>query len=96
MKITSAICKDELAKYCANNKIRICGQFTPPLEDKDYYKTLTASNWKRMDKEVTGKYDPYPIGSILRSFDCKPFDDQLRGYVVEYSGVIINVFVSGE
>jgi hypothetical protein len=33
---------------------------------------------------------------IVRTFDCKPYDDQLRAYVYEVNGLITKVEVVGE
>jgi len=52
---------------------------------------MKEKNWKR-------RYKMWDAASnaIERSFDCVPFDDQLRGYVYERDGKIVKVFVVGE
>ena len=60
-------------------------QFDPEIE-KEEFETLTKNpkNWKRIIKQKDGE-------NILRVFDCKPFDDQLRLYVLlDSSGKIIS------
>lgn len=62
---------------------------------QDFLNLLTKlctnpKNWKRMTKEKL--YN----GDILRCFDCRPFDDQLRAYVTERNGEIVEVGVQGE
>jgi hypothetical protein len=60
-------------------------QFDPEIE-KEEFETLIKNpkNWKRIIKEKNGE-------NTLRVFDCKPFDDQLRLYVlVNPSGKILS------
>lgn len=47
-------------------------------------------NWKRHTKYKDSS------GNIIRIFDCRPFDDQLRAYVTERDGKIIETYVTGE
>jgi len=45
--------------------------------------------WKRITKYSDGD-------TIERTFDCKPYEDQLRAVVKEKAGVITSVVIQGE
>lgn len=62
--------------------------------------TIKENNWKRRGKAKTQyqTHQDVPVGSVERSFDCAPFDDQLRAYVYTDSAdtKIIRIVVQGE
>lgn len=90
-KITSEDCKRMIVDFVFRNKGFIAKQFVPPLTDAQLEPALKEKNWKRRYKQYS-QFDD----AIERSFDCAPFDDQLRGYVYERNGKIIKVFAEGE
>lgn len=57
-------------------------------------------NWKRICKEKVSKYCEIksPVGNDVccRTFNCVPFEDQLRGYVYDDGVNILLVSVEGE
>lgn len=87
--IISDDCKHAIVSWCAGNENQVCSLFIPALSHDQYLQTLDIASWKRMRKETIN-------GEILRVFDCKPFDDQLRAYVLERNGSIVSVEVHGE
>lgn len=90
-KITSEDCKRAIVGYVQAHGARISSEFYPPLTSKQLDDAMKEKNWKR-------RYKMWDAASnaIERSFDCVPFDDQLRGYVYERDGKIVKVFVVGE
>lgn len=59
-----------------------------------------VDNWRRKSKS---KFNAMHLpnfqhlhGSIERVFDCYPMDDQLRAYVYEFNGKIIEIHIMGE
>lgn len=88
--ITTEICKKLIVEYCQKNKTGICNQFVPSLTDEQFAQACKESNWKRRSKSNCG------TNKIERMFDCKPFDDQLRAYVLEQDGNVVSVIVQGE
>lgn len=87
--VTTDDCKYRIVKYCSENLELIRHEFDPLLTDVELQETLKVKNWKRMSKEKDGP-------CVIRDFDCKPFDDQLRATVTEHSGLIILLTVQGE
>lgn len=99
-KITSDICKQAIVDYCyfPDNYKNIKQQFVlesdKDLEEFDitYKECLKVKNWKRFSKQriFTAFWN--------RGFDCVPFDDQLRAYVItdEQDENILSVEVIGE
>lgn len=63
---------------------------------------LKEKNWARRDKymvSLIGDYWPSPgkAGDICcRSFDCRPYDDQLRAYTWDDGSQILKILVEGE
>ena len=95
--INSKTCKEAIVKKCEGILDKIADEFYPRLKDEEVKKTLEVKNWKSQYKQK----DKYTIpGRILneRLFDCKPFDDQLRGYVYtdETDSSILKIIVQGE
>jgi hypothetical protein len=66
--------KEEITKYCRKNEIYVRKEFDPPLTYSQFEKTMVVKNWKRISKYKDGE-------CIERTFDCFPFDDQLRANV---------------
>ena len=86
--ITTAQCKEQISKWCQQNEDFVCNEFSPKLTHSQFLLSTKEANWKRMSKTKNGN-------EIERVFDCKPFDDQLRAYVVELNGKV-TIQVQGE
>lgn len=97
-KLNSEGCKKELVKFCTNNESYIRNQFVPPLSDEDYKKTLKVKNWSRLSKLTNSCLCVKEHPGVERAFDCRPFEDQLRGYVHSdiTDSVVKRVVVQGE
>lgn len=82
-------CKEILKRALKNidNKSldKICNDFDPKLTQDDMNKILVEDNWEFSDKE----------GEEF-SFNCIPFDDQLRLYVYIKDDKIFEVVLSAE
>jgi hypothetical protein len=92
MKIDSAACKEAIASYCKVFADRVAREFSPPLGSADVAQAFKPGNWKRICRERSES------GGVVRIFDCRPFDDQLRAYV-EASPAgdsIVGITVQGE
>lgn len=98
VKISTEICKKEICKYVKANVDKIAKEFF--VNNDDEFKEIKNSirvkatdekNWKRLNKRKEGN-------KVVRSFDCAPFDDQLRAYVTSNTNdtVIESVEVCGE
>lgn len=87
MKITTAICKQEITKIIIK-KPSIVENLFCNSESADSAKLV--KNWKRLYKEKRKD------GCTLRVFDCTPYDDQLRAYVVDNGANIISISIEGE
>lgn len=87
MSIATADCKAEIVKIVIANPSIVEDQFVDG-ESADPAKLV--KNWKRMAKE---KMDD---GNTMRIFDCAPYDDQLRAYVIDNGSKIISVDICGE
>ena len=87
MSISTAICKAEITKIVINNPSIVTDQFDAG-ESADPAKL--TKNWKRIEK---GRMDN---GNTERIFDCIPYDDQLRAYVVDDGEKILSVEIVGE
>lgn len=71
---------------------RLCGRFVPLVPFTEMAEHIRKpSNWKRIGKERVA-------GTILRTFNCAPLDDQLRLYVVTDSSdtVVVNHYFQDE
>jgi hypothetical protein len=96
MKITTEICKQAIVDYLKQNPGIVFREFGgggingPSDMDSFEADALVEKNWKRFEKQ---KGD---LGTIVRGFDCQPYDDQLRAYVTERDGTITHVEVVGE
>jgi hypothetical protein len=91
IKVTTEICKGLIVQYCLEHKEEIKKEFDPLLTDEQFSQSLSEKNWKRESKS---KYN----NVWERSFDCRPFDSQLRAYVTTNfdDTEIISVGVCGE
>jgi hypothetical protein len=89
--MTSATCKEAIVNYCKLNRKRIDDMFSEPLPDVDFQPSTLEKYWKRMQKYKEEN-------TIVRIFDCIPFDMQLRAYVITDStdANIITLYVNGE
>lgn len=97
MKINSAMCKDAIVEYIKTHVDDIKNHFCPPLHDEELAPALISKNWVRRAKRGDSIHDPDEFGiTVVREFDCKPFDDQFRGYVYERNNEIVGVLVEGE
>ena len=88
MKIKSADCKQVIVDYCKTHTKELSNEFVPPVS---MIPSFSISNWKRRDKQKEG-------ATIVRDFDCLPYEDQLRAYVTtdEKDEKILSVEVQGE
>jgi len=87
MSISTAICKAEITKIVINNPSIVTDQFDAG-ESADPAKL--TKNWKRIEK---GKMDN---GNTERIFDCTPYNDQLRAYVIDDGEKILEISIVGE
>ncbi len=87
MSVSSVMCKVEITKMVINNPSIVTDQFDSG-ESADPAKLI--KNWKRIEK---GKMDN---GNTERIFDCIPYDDQLRAYVIDDGIKILSVSITGE
>lgn len=63
--------------------------FEEPASAEDLKNITNPKVWKRITKTTDGDV-------IERTFDCRPYEDQLRAVVQEKAGVIISVVIQGE
>lgn len=63
--------------------------FEEPATEEDLKNMTNPKVWKRITKTTTGDV-------VERTFDCRPYEDQLRAVVQEKAGVIISVVIQGE
>jgi hypothetical protein len=87
MKVTTALCKNAIVKMISSNPEIVESQFD---DNESAEPAKLVKNWKRMYKEKNKD------GTFLRVFDCTPYDDQLRAYVVDDGVSIISVNIEGE
>jgi hypothetical protein len=89
--MNSSICKQLIVDYCKNHTQELNDQFCEELSSTEFAAMQDEKNWKREEKY---KED----GVIVRRFDCRPFDDQLRAYIsTDLSDTkVISVIVGGE
>lgn len=96
MKITTEFCKQFIVDYLKQNPGVVFREFggggiNGPSDMGSFEAdALEVKNWKRFEKR---KGD---LSTVVRGFDCQPYDDQLRAYVTERDGTIIGVEVVGE
>lgn len=97
-KIDTAMCKDAIVAFVRANPGLVSTEFCGDGPDEVIPCTEIAKmdadasnlkNWKRHSKEKYGK------GNV-RTFDCTPFDDQLRAYVYDDGLKITKIIVLGE
>jgi hypothetical protein len=91
MKLATKDCVTAIVDYVNQNPGHVYKQFVgePGTVDDFEAPARKVSNWKRMSKEKMGD-------TIVREFDCRPYDDQLRAIVEERDGKIVSVVVQGE
>lgn len=65
-------------------------QFDPPVDETP---ATVEKNWKSRGKN---KYDIFGPGAVVWTFDCEPYDDQLRAEVLMRNGIPVGVTVQGE
>jgi hypothetical protein len=93
-KITTELCKELIVEFVKNNKDSIVNEFHPPLNPDDLLeKAGKVKHWKRILK----RKDKESL-TVERGFDCTPFDDQLRAYVITdiTDTKVLRVSVQGE
>jgi len=90
-------CRLLIVDWIVAHPNHVYSQFEPTLfwtqKDIDAFEgpAKNPKNWKRMSKRTEGN-------NIVREFDCKPYDDQLRAIVIENktTNVVTKVIVQGE
>lgn len=97
MKVTTTECKEAIVTYCCTDEFKtLCEtEFVPAVDPSPAQK---AKNWKREAKLNAAGVGSFMEGkaSVLREFDCRPYDSQLRAYVWEQGGKIKLVQVCAE
>lgn len=91
MKLATKDCVAAIVEYVNQNPGHVYKQFVdePGTVEEFEAPARKASNWKRETKEKIGD-------TIVREFDCRPYDAQLRAIVEERDGKIVSVVVQGE
>ena len=89
MSVSTDDCKKAIVAHCVENAEKLKKEFSPPLDNAGFQPALNPKNWKREAKYSSGM-------EIIRDFDCRPFDDQLRAYVYSTNDEILRVVVQGE
>ena len=87
MKITTDLCKKEIVKIITSNPLIVEDLF---CGDESADPAKLVKNWKRILKETRND------GSTLRGFNCVPYDDQLRAYIVDNGVNILSISIEGE
>ena len=89
--MSTELCKTAIVDFLKQRPGHVAAQFVD-TEGKSVEEfesdALQPKNWRRMSK--TGS------GQVIREFDCKPYDDQLRARVVTDQDQITLVEVFGE
>lgn len=100
--ITTEICKQAIVDWTQAHMHELSEQYGGSLpgcdndlaigEDDNWEKVWRTKNWARRSKRKT--FD----GTIEREFNCNPFDDQLRAYVITDATdtKILKIVVQGE
>lgn len=103
-KLSTAVCKDEIVKAVLADPERVAAEFLPsndPRFAEQVQVVVTEAgnpkNWKRREKRKEGPPEEREVVT-LRTFDCEPFDDQLRAYVYSDADdkTILKVEIVGE
>lgn len=92
-------CRQALANWCQNNRQTLDGEFAQSLTNSEFADACDATNWlTSSERDSTLDPDEYDYDDVMGwSFDCEPFDDNLRGYVrVDDQGNVTHVVVQGE
>lgn len=92
-------CRQAVADWCKNNRQTLDGEFTQPLTNAEFAGACDPANWMTSsEQDSTLDPDEYDYDDVMGwSFDCEPFDDQLRGHVrVDDQGNVTHVVVQGE
>ena len=87
-KFCSAMAKKIIVEWVAAHPGCVSSQFDGGIDEAP---ALLEKNWKRMSRKRDEKF-------IVRSFDCRPYDDQLRAYVItnDADETVISVVIQGE
>jgi len=88
--ISTADCKQAIVAWLQARPGHVQQQFTDPIDEAP---SLVVGNWKRIVKEFATWGPP---AKWMRTFDCRPYDDQLRAYVWDDGQQIVGVEVLGE
>lgn len=98
-KIDTEACKELIANLALFNPGLVAREFVPepgktsfsPAESLEMdRKAGNPKNWVRIHKQTNDK------GNTERTFNCKPFDEQLRAVVEDDGTQIISVSIQGE
>jgi len=109
-KLNSKICKEEIVAYCKTNGKSILkmafGEDSQEYKNLELLETMNqVKNWKRHSKQYLDNpttsldIDKYKIKSdrpVERCYNCVPFDDQLRAYIISAGDKILYIKVAGE
>jgi hypothetical protein len=92
--ISEDVMKELLVDFVKNNEQHVREEFCD-TDEIDLSGALDHDNWSNM---LDGPQKHMQEGLVEWCFDCEPFDDQLRGYVVTDTEVlnVYRVFVVGE
>lgn len=85
-KITTADCKNAIVNYVKANIPSIQQGYAVPI---DLLPATLPRNWSRREKLTEN-------GIVQRYFDCRPYDDTLRGYTTDDGNTILSVEVCVE
>lgn len=88
--MTSADCVKAIVELATKDGAALYYKaFEETATEEDLKNMTNPRVWKRIEKTKFGD-------TIERTFDCRPFGDQLRAVVQERAGAIISVVIQGE
>lgn len=98
MAVTTSDCKKAIVAWIKSHPGHVSSQFDPPESEVP---ALDEKNWKRESKRKCSTIDSLANpklqpGMYERSFDCRPYDDQLRAYTYDDGNRIVYLVVQGE
>ena len=89
MLISEDDCKEAIVALASKQRQKLARDWLPPLSEEDIAKAIDVSNWEIRDTELEDSI-------TTRTFNCEPFDDQMRGYTYDDGEKIYLVEVQGE